>query len=327
MFFLLFAACALFLQWQYVDVLPQLQWLVPCSLLVLFVSVLLHESGHVWFARRHEGVAEQIILGPLGGLVPVHVIGDPRAEFTAHLAGPAVNLILCTICTPALVLTGSQVWGLLNPLSPDDLTIGTTTEVMLKLTFWLNWTLLLINLIPAFPLDGGYALRSALLARWPMLGPVRASRIATRTGQAIACLLAIGALLWRFDEPEQFLAIRLSLVLLAILLFFSARQRRLADEREEEDSLLLGYEFTGSLAALERDVEQSGAEAPGPLRRWMQQRRQTRLRRQREQEQQEEKRVDEILARLHEQGMQSLSTEDRALLERVSARYRSRLRQ
>jgi stage IV sporulation protein FB len=325
MFFLLFAACALLLKWQFASPMAALEWVIPASLLVLFLSVLLHEVGHVWFARRHDGVVELIVIGPLGGMMPVHVIGDPRAEFKAHLAGPFVNLLVCSVCVPALMLSETRILGLLNPLSPVDVATGSTTEVIVKLTFWINWSLLVVNLIPAFPLDGAYALRAAILDRWPLIKPAEASAIVARTAQVLACLLAAGALLWPFDEDQLFLPIRFSLVVFAILLFFAARQRRLTDEREQSDNPFLGYEFTGSLAALERDLEESGTPRPGPLRRWIKQRRQARLLRQRQLEQEEERRVDEILTRLHEQGMQSLSVEDRAILDRVSARYRSRM--
>jgi len=325
MFFLLFAACALLLKWQFAEPMAALEWVMPASLLVLFLSVLFHEVGHVWVARRHDGSAELIVLGPLGGLAPVHVIGDPRAEFRAHLAGPLVNLLICLVCMPALMLFQTSIPGLLNPLAPADVATGSFVEVGVKLTFWINWSLLLVNLIPAFPLDGAYALRSAILERWPLIKPVEASAIVARTAQVLACLLATGALVWPFNETLTFLPIRFSLVVFAILLFFAARQRRLADEREQSNNPFMGYEFTGSLSALERDLEESGNSSPGPLRRWMKQRRQARLLRQRQLEQEEERRVDEILSRLHEQGMQSLSAEDRAILDRVSARYRSRM--
>jgi stage IV sporulation protein FB len=86
----------------------------------------------------------------------------------------------------------------------------------------------------------------------------------------------------------------------------------------------LAYELTGDLDVLERDLRDVGHLKSGPLTRWFHRRRQIRLQRQEINEQEEEQRVDEILSRLHESGMQSLSKEDKSLLNRVSIRYRNR---
>ena len=323
-FFLLFVACATLLKWYFVSQTADLDWIIPVSLVLLFFSVMVHEAGHVWAVRRHGGRSDLIVLGPLGGTIPLQVMGNPRAEFRAHLAGPFANLLVCTICVVILQALGSTAWGLLNPLSPADLATGTVLQVVLKLTFWINWALLLINLIPAFPLDAAFAMRSLILDRWPMFLPAQATLIVARTGQTLAGLLAVVAVCGRFDDHELFVPIRLSLMAFAILLFLAARQRRFFDESERSEQLLLAYELTGDLEVLERDLREAGHLKSGPVRRWFHRRRQARLQRQEISEQEEEQRVDEILSRLHESGMQSLSKEDKALLNRVSIRFRNR---
>jgi hypothetical protein len=139
--------------------------------------------------------------------------------------------------------------------------------------------------------------------------------------------MIIVALVVNFGDEQSPLPLRFALILLAIFLFFSARQQ---ERREEEDErgndLLYGYDLSRDLDDLECDVEEEAVDRTGPLTRWLEKRRELKLSRQKEIEQEEERRVDDILARLHRHGMQSLSAEDRALLERVSARYRSRLR-
>lgn len=325
MFFVLFAAFVLLLNWRYADAraFPQVDGALWLGLLTLLVSVAVHEAGHAVFARRYGVRVEQVVLGPLGGMTPLHVADDPRLELGIHLAGPAANLVLGVLCVPGLLILDVDIWGLLNPFAPADLTIGSAAEVLLKLAFWVNWCLLLINLLPAFPLDGAYALRAAILGYWPRMDPRRASEVTVRVAQTLACGLLIASLLWRFEDGRLLLPVRSAMILLSIFLFFSARQRpRESDEQEEVE----GLEFSGNLAALEQDLEASDVTAPGPLRRWLDQRRESRQRRQHELELEEEQQVDEILARLHEQGMDSLTSDDRALLERVSARYRSRLR-
>lgn len=323
-FFLLFAACAILLKWHLAGQMAEFDWMVPVSLAVLFFSVLVHEAGHVWATRRHDGRIDLIVLGPLGGMIPVQVSGDARSEFRAHLAGPFANLLVCLVCAFLLQVLGATTWGLLNPLVPSDLATGTVPQIVLKLTFWINWTLMLLNLIPAFPLDAAFAMRSLILDRWPMLRPPQASLIVVRTGQALAGLLALVAVFGRFNDHELIVPIRLSLMAFAILLFLAARQRRFFDESDRSEQLLLAYELTGDLEVLERGLREGGFLESGPLRRWLNRRRQARLQRQQINEQQDEQRVDEILSRLHTSGMQALSKEDKALLHRVSIRYRNR---
>ena len=80
-----------------------------------------------------------------------------------HLAGPIVNLAVAWgICFPLLVLRGdgSRVLGLLDPLSPNLIDPAATPwQSLVPLAFWINWCLVIVNLIPAYPFDGGQVLR------------------------------------------------------------------------------------------------------------------------------------------------------------------------
>ena len=127
------------------------------------------------------------------------------------------------------------------------------------------------------------------------------------------------------------LASSLALTLLAIFVFFSARREelQLADV-EANDEHVFGYDFSqgytsleGSSEADDEDSTPSAAQASA-LSRWWDKRRAARERRLYEQEADDDRRIDEILSRLHLRGMHSLSHEDRELLQRVSQRYRSR---
>ena len=89
--------------------------------------------------------------------------------------------------------------------------------------------------------------------------------------------------------------------------------------------LNLGYDFSQGYTSLERSTQSLDEKAQSPISQWLEQRRQARQRREEQQEADEERRVDEILARLHEHGLRNLSDEDRSILERVSARYRNRM--
>jgi hypothetical protein len=118
----------------------------------------------------------------------------------------------------------------------------------------------------------------------------------------------------------------LPLGLFGLFLFFSARQESERMREHEAGDGTLGYDFSQGYTSLERHDASRRERKPGPLRRWLAARRAARIERQQQREVEEERRVDEILARLHETGMAGISDEDRALLDRVSARYRDRQR-
>jgi Zn-dependent protease len=329
MFFLLFAAFTFYLSWhdnqngsaQTVD------WLAVQILFVLFVSVVIHEAGHLVAAWRVGGRLDTVVLGPLGGLTSVQGVREPRFEIVAHLAGPATNLAVCLVCLPILATTSSGFAGLLHPLAPQGLAVGdgTTLLSLLQLFFWINWSLALLNILPVFPFDGGRAFRAALLVKWPEAGRPATSQAVVTIAKFVAVGIFITAFLLRFEDAQSVLPMRFALVLLAIFLFFSAQheERRCAAEVENDDLLRSG-EFSSDLSDLERAFSESDGPSGGSLKRWVERRRELRIERQLEVEAAEEQSVDEILGRLHEQGMDALSSADKALLERVSARLRSR---
>jgi stage IV sporulation protein FB len=116
----------------------------------------------------------------------------------------------------------------------------------------------------------------------------------------------------------------LPLVLLSMYLFFVARQELRRTDDDEDDDDLFGYDFSQGYTSLEEASHPRRRSVPGPLRRWLRQRRDMKQRRLRDLEAEEERRVDEVLIRVKELGVNSLSPDERALLERVSARYRNR---
>jgi hypothetical protein len=230
------------------------------------------------------------------------------------------------LAAPLLASESGQLAGLLNPLAPEQLDGPTKVMTLVKLTFWMNWTLLLLNLLPVFPFDGGAAFRAVLLVKWPQLGRRGASWLVASLAKVAVAVGAVLAFAMPLDDGYGLVPLPFALILLCIFLYFSAQheERRSAAEEPDEEEPCSPSRLTPNLASLERAIEQSD-DRSGPLQRWKERRRELRIRRQRALEAEEERCVDEILQRLHAHGMQALSPEDRALLDRVSARYRSRL--
>ena len=296
-------------------------WYTLTALSMLAVSVGLHEIGHCLAVRRLGGHCEQVLLWPLGGLTPASLPQEPKAEALAALAGPLMNLLASAATLPALLLMKWDWPSLLNPVQPPLPASAPPIEqgalLGLAMFCWLNWLLVLVNLLPAFPLDGGRLLRAAL---WAALGQRPAVFGAARVAQITALGLWIVCWFLPSDVARHAAA---PLVLLGIIIFFAARQELLRHD-ESWDETTLGYDFSQGYTSLERQFDAPSPPAPGPVVRWFEERRQARRQRKLQIEVEEERRVDDILARLHLTGLEGLSSEDRALLDRVSARYRNR---
>jgi stage IV sporulation protein FB len=294
-------------------------WYGVTSWLILLASVIAHELGHVLVAARMGGNVNLVVLGPLGGMHAADVPREPHREVAVAMAGPVANFLVLALLTPACLLAGISLGDiLLHPVSPAGMTLGPVWIVALKIAFWINWALLLVNMIPAPPLDAGRALRAVL---WPVMGHRGASRTLSRCGMLTALVLCLIAVLLYDPQNVRALPAWLPLVALAIYLYFASRQDGQRGEQEDEDDLF-GYDFSQGYTSLERAHT---VRHPGPLRRWLQQRRELKDRRLRQIEEDEERRFDGILIRIKESGIDSLPPEDRALLQRVSARYRNRM--
>ena len=292
------------------------------SAAILFLSVLAHELGHCAAALRVGGSAEAITIGPLGGLGYPEVPRESQPELITALAGPLMNLGILLLTLPVMAATDISVSMLLNPIVPGALIDGAWWEVGLKLTFWINWLLLTVNLLPAIPFDGARMLRTLL---WPALDYRTAGLVAVRISKLTALGMCLLAWVVRDWQSADALPAWVPLVLLAMLVYFSAQQEGTRLDATEWDEELSSYDFSQGYTSLERGSEPA-RRAGSSLRRWLETRRELRRRRRQWQEHEEERQVDGILIRLHETGMDSLSAKERALLDRVSARYRNRQR-
>ena len=148
----------------------------------LLASVVVHELGHALTARRYGIETREIVLTPIGGVARLDGYPQGTAELAIAAAGPLVNLGLATTLFFGLVLAGLPPWG-----------VGPVVDLPSALQWLLfgNLCLFALNLLPAFPLDGGRILRSALSS---FLGQERATKIATRLGMVLAALLGVAAL-------------------------------------------------------------------------------------------------------------------------------------
>jgi Zn-dependent protease len=156
--------------------------------LALFGIVLLHEFGHALACRQVGGRADRIMLWPLGGVAYVDPPQRPGATLWSIAAGPLVNVALA----PVLLALGSLDLLGVRAVWPD-------VHILLKIIALINFTLLIFNLLPIYPLDGGQILRSLL---WFIIGRAR-SLLATSIVGFVGVGLLIFLIVWNMLDSRQ----------------------------------------------------------------------------------------------------------------------------
>lgn len=144
----------------------------------VFAIVLMHEFGHALACRSVGGRAERIVLWPLGGVAYVQPPQRAGAMLWSIVAGPLVNVVLVPVFFVAM-WTAESVLG------------ESSTTGLLGLLFMINLFLLIFNMLPVYPLDGGQTLQALL---WFVVGRVKALRIAASIGVVVGVLAALALL-------------------------------------------------------------------------------------------------------------------------------------
>ena len=294
---LLMAALVLLLGWG-----PGFGWQDSVGgMIALFCIVLLHEFGHCFTARWVGGDADEIIMHPLGGLALARPPRRPWPTFLTVAGGPAVNVAICLICGLFLLITAHTLPG--NPFNPRPLfRFGGWIDLRWD-AYWIyemSYMLLVFNLLPIFPLDGGQMLQAAL---WKPLGWRKSMLISCMVGMIAAVIGAMLALATR----------NIGLAILAALGFYTCFQmRRVAlydsGEFDQEDNGIdysAAYDINaGRKVKPKRDVKRIAKLA--------------------REESAERVRIDAILEKVSTSGMHSLSRGEKRELASATEKQRKR---
>ena len=291
--------------------IDDLNWAITTGI-VLFVMTVIHEFGHVFSARLTGGHGDDILVWPLGGLASVQTGFTLFSRVMVPLAGPLVHFVACLLLTIPLANAGllSEALSLLT-LTEVDFSRSSTLQTFLVLAFKVNYALMLLNLIPVFPLDGGQILQAILNHS---RGTENATQIYVRVGTVIGLLILLGGLLLDSTGVTAFGAV--------ILVLNMQETMRLRSGESFEDSFM-GYDFSQGYTSLERE-EMERPPRKSALQRWRDKRQQEREERERVQAAEEKRMVDIILDKLHANGKESLTDSERAILDRASARLRKK---
>jgi len=292
-----------FLQWTapFVGHFGTALLLVAIQFVGLYTVIWSHEMGHIAVGWRYGIRTRLITLSPLGGVAHLQAPAPtPQAEIAITLAGPAVHLLWLAVVWPL---------GLLRPAEASLLHPWWFLLWFLQTT---NVALLLFNLLPVFPLDGGRCLRALLALRWH---PGRATLWATAIGIVGGVLLCLYAL--TSERISSTIGLLLGLSCISACL--------------QERQMLRHLPVYGGFGLAEpwaQDPEawRRGAVAierpPGPLARFLQRRRLQKAAREQQAAAQFEQQLDRVLERVHEVGMAALSAEEKEILRRAAQRRR-----
>jgi Zn-dependent protease len=140
----------------------------------------LHELGHALAAKKYGIRTQDIILLPIGGVARLERMPNrPIQELWVALAGPAVNVVIAALLAICLWFT--------KTLTPDN-QLAMTTSAFVERIMGVNIFLVLFNMIPAFPMDGGRVFRALLATR---VAYSKATQVSANLGQGIALLFGV----------------------------------------------------------------------------------------------------------------------------------------
>lgn len=276
----------------------------------LFGIVLLHEFGHCFAARRVGGSADEIIMHPLGGVALAQPPRRPWPTFVTVAGGPLVNVAICALTAATLYAFFHQApWNPLNPGFPIDLTSPEIHHFQAwgRWVWWIHatsWLLLIFNLLPIYPLDGGQIAQTAF---WPKYGYYRSMNYSCVVGMVAAAVAGMVALA----------TLHLILGLMAGLAFYyclTMRRHLLAEGPwafQEED----GIDYSASLFHHEPET---------PKHKKLNKRLIRKAQKREEEELAEQERVDRILAKVSAHGMHSLTWWEKRTLRKATDRQRKR---
>ena len=191
-------------------------------------------------------------------------------------------------------------------------------QSLLAQLFLVNWFLFVVNLLPAFPLDGGRLMQCFLWRRSDY-------RPATATAAFLGFLVMLCIGVYAIAVNQLLPA------LLAAMIYVRCRRELVDLEREvEEEQAATEYDFSQGYTSLERDEAEPHAPPPAPapkpgwLQAWLQRRAERRAQRERELREADERRLDELLDKIHREGKQALTPDELHFLTRMSSKYPNR---
>ena len=337
MFFLV-VAFVFAVQWQHAHSLSRDQMgTALVTSLVLLISVIVHEIGHIFSTVNLGGRVNRIVLTPWGGNSDVDLPENPWAQLIVAASGPFVNLAIFMFSAALLLQTNlGSFEEIINVLRPHSFDASAGAVSLFKIAAWVNFYLFAVSLIPCFPFDGAQLVRASLALMGLNASKLRSECAIMVLGNAVA-LGIVGLALFLFDfhhgpvQPMWFFVMSAG-----ITLHFASRysfevesKKALASHNAQQwdfDKLGSDAAFGGASDDYHSGLGDLNDEDMISQSQWMTEKQEARQRERLEQEYLEDRKADEILEKLHISGMgiEGLNAEEQAILNRVSDRLRRR---
>lgn len=303
-----------------------------CWLLMLLVVLALHELGHAAMAMAQNVEPDDVRLWPLGNFVVPSGSTRTHDNVAVAAAGLMTSGFLALMSALVIAMAGGRM--VFSPFGygpdagapfiqgPDATRFDPYHPTWFLGWFgYLNLVVFLANLIPALPLDGGRVLRAALNRSG--VGITRDNPYPQWTARGFALILAIVGIFKMFGSFSD----GLTLFTLALLIELVVRsETRMMEDGGFFDDGVFGYDFSEGYTSLESGAAKVRPQRESALKRWRRRRSELRRRRRVAREAAEDRRMDEILEKLHIQGKGSLTDEEHRFLVRVSTKLRNRPR-
>ncbi len=266
----------------------------------IFGTILLHEFGHCFAARWVGGRADDVLLWPLGGLATCVAPNLPRSQFIVAAGGPAVTLAIALVAYPGFWVVGEQ-----TALADTG---GFRYSRYLLVDFQLF--LLILNLLPLYPLDGGRMLHAGLWGHFARRGAPsaygRASLYTVYAARVTAVLGGVVALLFG----------RIWLLFIFVWAGMGAENLRRQIQAGSGQDFVFGYDFSRGYTSLGEGQTRT-RRRPGRFSAWLNARKRQ-AKEKRQPSAADKQRVDELLDKINREGMNALTKAERRFLERAS---------
>jgi stage IV sporulation protein FB len=301
-----------------------------CWLGLLLVALAIHELGHAVTAAWLDCDQEDVHVWPLGSLVGPNFVPRSSEHIVVALAGPVTSGAACLFTALGVnILTRATFdWSPFGRIEDAGAPILATGSLAAPLSViwiagwfrYLNWVIFLANLIPALPFDFGRMFR-AYLGSTSVVSS-RDNMFAPWTARACALFLVLGGIV---RLVVRFRVDGMTLIALGLLVELMVRsEARLLEDGGYFDDGVFGYDFSDGYTSLEGSAAKVRPHRESAIKRWRRRRSEQRRQRRLAREAAEERRMDEILEKLHRDGRGALTDEENRFLIRVSMRLRNR---
>lgn len=292
---------------------------------VLVLSLVVHELAHVFALHNVGGQINSVTLMPWGGNSDFEYPAQRSLRLISILAGPFVNFAICLFGAALLIHSSDEnLISIIHPFRPHHFLTADPATSLVQIVTWINFQLMLTNLLPCFPFDGAQILRTIFQSLNPSLPQYRIESAIRVSGTAVALTMMGFAWLMKDIQVGPVQPTWAVWLVGGIALYFAARHSFFVHTEQD----IAPWEEAKATALASESMTDSGSfymfgESEDPeYSKWLVEKQEERIRDELHTEQQEIEMADEILEKLHRDGIEAISNEERRLLQRVSERLR-----